>query len=77
MSSVHVVLQIYKMFLRCICHDVINSELPGTLTTCMKNVQLLSRYTCFVGEARGKLKWADGKAVKNEVDMQVNISNYS
>lgn len=24
------------------------------------------------GEARNKLKWADGKSIKNEVDMQVS-----
>ena len=33
-----------------------------------KNVLLFS---FFVGEARQILKWADGKAIKNEVDMQV------
>lgn len=25
----------------------------------------------FAGEARSALKWADGKAIKNEVDIQV------
>jgi hypothetical protein len=29
--------------------------------------------TACVDEAKGSLKWADGKAIKNEVDMQVNI----
>ena len=29
-----------------------------------------------MGEARKKLKWADGKAIKSEVDMQVMISEY-
>lgn len=26
---------------------------------------------CVKGEARSALKWADGKVIKNEVDMQV------
>jgi len=27
---------------------------------------------CIIGKAREKLKWADGKAVKAEIDMQVS-----
>lgn len=27
----------------------------------------------FAGEARSTLKWADGKVIKNEVDMQVGL----
>ncbi|KAK6175326.1 hypothetical protein SNE40_013814 [Patella caerulea] len=40
-----------------------------------KNDLIESRYKFntgkLLGEAKGKLKWADGKAVKNEVDMQI------
>lgn len=28
----------------------------------------------FLGEARAALKWADGKMIKHEVDMQVGAS---
>ena len=31
------------------------------------------RMNLFPGEARKELKWADGKAVKNEIDMQVCV----
>lgn len=33
--------------------------------------KFLKRKCVFAGEARAKLKFADGKIVKNEVDMQV------
>lgn len=35
-------------------------------------------YICLEGETRATLKWADGKAIKNEVDMQVfNICHFN
>lgn len=33
-------------------------------------------YFCIIGKAREKLKWADGKAVKAEIDMQVRYWKY-
>ena len=32
---------------------------------------------CLVGKAREKLKWADGKAIKSEIDMQVPLRLFS
>ena len=29
------------------------------------------RFLCITGESRAALKWADGKVIKNEVDLQV------
>uniref|UniRef100_A0A8C8IH47 glutamine--tRNA ligase n=1 Tax=Oncorhynchus tshawytscha TaxID=74940 RepID=A0A8C8IH47_ONCTS len=36
-----------------------------------KDVSLIENASVFTGEARGGLMWADGKMIKNEVDMQV------
>jgi len=36
-----------------------------------KQTEYLTKHFCVAGEARSALKWADGKVIKNEVDLQV------
>lgn len=37
-------------------------------------MSLIESASVFTGEARGGLMWADGKMIKNEVDMQVCVA---
>ena len=40
----------------------------------LKKLQIKSQSSFFIlGKAREKLKWADGKAIKSEIDMQVKL----